>query len=156
MDISNTTNLQLNGLYQTAEWADFVTVVPLSGPNILKSFKDIGIVLVAEMSSENNLCDDYYKESIIEIAKYHNVSGIITQVGENTDRFLNFTPGVNLEKRGDGNGQKYRDINDAIVRDNCDIIIVGRGIYESTNPVSEIKKYKQKGWEAYISKNHDI
>ena len=49
--------------------------------------------------------------------------------------------------------QQYRTIEEAIIRDNCDIIIVGRGIIKSQNPRLETKKYKLEGWKYFINKN---
>ena len=40
----------------------------------------------------------------------------------------------------------------AIINDNCDILIVGRGIYESKDPVKTAEIYKFLSWNAYQNK----
>ena len=48
----------------------------------------------------------------------------------------NMTPGVSLTSKGEAD-QRYRSIHDV----DTDIIIVGRGIYRSDDPVDSVKKY---------------
>jgi orotidine-5'-phosphate decarboxylase len=52
-------------------------------------------------------------------------------------------------------GQQYRTPKQVIVDSDCDIIIVGRGIYGSGDIVSNAKQYQKAGWDAYLEKiNH--
>lgn len=53
-----------------------------------------------------------------------------------------------MEQTGDGQGQKWRGVEDAVQRDGNDIIIVGRGITGAMNPQSEAARYQQAGWKA--------
>ena len=63
-DIGNTCTLQLGGgAHRIADWADMVTVHALPGPSILKSLTSVGVVLVAEMSSEGSLTTTEYAQS---------------------------------------------------------------------------------------------
>ena len=62
---------------------------------------------------------------------------------------LYLTPGVNINISKDKIDQQYRTPDDAIIRDNCDIIIVGRGIYDSDEPEKTAEIYKFLAWNAY-------
>jgi orotate phosphoribosyltransferase len=55
--------------------------------------------------------------------------------------FIHFSPGINLNTNGDMLGQKYRTPQQAIEEDHVDCLIVGRGIYSSQDPLSELSKY---------------
>lgn len=52
----------------------------------------------------------------------------------------------------DGMGQQWRGIQEAIQRDRCDLIIVGRGITAAVDPVAEAKRYKELGWAALMER----
>ena len=68
-----------------------------------------------------------------------------------------------FKDKNDKSDQKYRTPEDAIIRDNCDIIIVGRGIYESREILKtgervkaycyEVKK-ELKGHQIFLSRAH--
>jgi orotidine-5'-phosphate decarboxylase len=60
------------------------------------------------------------------------------------------TPGVKLEAGGDALGQQYRTPKKALVDQGCDIIIVGRDIIESEDPISLAKKYQEAAWKTYL------
>ncbi len=62
-----------------------------------------------------------------------------------------FTPGVHLNINKDTKGQQYRKISEAIERDGCDFIIVGRGITESSNIKETANMYRQEGWRSYLN-----
>ena len=81
------------------------------------------------------------------------IVGLITQKRDSgDDSILYMTPGVNHESKKDLHDQKYRTPDDAILRDNCDIIIVGRGIYNSEEPKKIAEIYKFLAWNAYTMK----
>lgn len=64
-----------------------------------------------------------------------NVAGVVCQSRANNDvgdGFVYMTPGVHLSITQDGLNQNYRSVEDAINRDGCDVIIVGRGIINPT------------------------
>lgn len=60
--------------------------------------------------------------------------------------------GVNLEQTTDGKGQQWRGVEDAIRRDGNDIVIVGRGITNATDPKSEAERYQKAAWQAILSR----
>lgn len=62
--------------------------------------------------------------------------------------------GVKLVEGGDSLGQQYTTPEDVIRRKTCDIIIVGRGITESVDPVATAIHYQQAGYAAYVSLFH--
>ena len=62
----------------------------------------------------------------------------------------------NYTNKKDSHDQNYRTPEDAILRDNCDIIIVGRGIYESEDPKKTAEIYKFLSWNAYNMKIKNI
>lgn len=60
------------------------------------------------------------------------------------------TPGVSLEARNDTLGQQYRNPEQVILHDGCDIIIVGRSIIHAPNVAATAEEYRQAGWNAYL------
>ncbi len=162
-DIGNTVKKQYqDGTYHIADWAHITNAHTVPGPGIVEGLKEIGLhkgrglLLLAEMSSKGTLAKDTYTQESIEIGKQHKnfVIGFITTKKLLDDPgFINVTPGVRLTPGEDALGQQYLTPHDAIARGN-DIIIVGRGIYGSDNPVAEAKKYREAGWQAYQSRLH--
>jgi uridine monophosphate synthetase len=126
-----------------------------------------GLLLLAQMSSANNLLDARYTKACVEIAREHKsfVMGYIAQESLNDspdDAFLTLTPGCQLPPAGEDNltngtsrvngdrlGQQYNTPEKLIGRLGTDIIIVGRGILNAADPVAEAEWYREKGWEAY-------
>ena len=120
------------------------------------------LLLFAQMSSENNLMDAAYTQKSIEIAQQNRdfVIGFISQRSLNSaadDNFLCMTPGVKLPPpgaaadaiAGDGLGQQYRTPEQVILKDGCDVVIVGRGIIAANNRKSEAERYQAEAWKAY-------
>ena len=70
----------------------------------------------------------------------------------NDNSFLYLTPGISLNKKTDNMDQTFSTPDEAILQKNCDIIIVGRGIYDSSNPEEEAETYKLLAWNAYKHK----
>lgn len=62
---------------------------------------------------------------------------------------LHMTPGVQLSQGTDSLGQQYNTPESVVTKNGSDIIIVGRGIYGSSNPEIEAQKYREAGWLAY-------
>jgi uridine monophosphate synthetase len=144
-----------------------VTAHSLFGNESLNGLTDskVDIFLVAQSSSLNNLISDNYSKKTIKNGHLAKVPGFIcqnrieldnnynhNQYTYNPENFLHLTPGVNLNLSADKLGQMYRTPEEAIVRDKCDIIIVGRGIYASSNIEDTIKQYKTEGWYALIKR----
>jgi len=83
------------------------------------------------------------------------VTGFVCQNRQNCDAgdgFVYFTPGVSLSQKNDGKDQRYRDCNQAIYQQRCDVVIVGRGI--TLVPIEDSKtitqNYRDAAWEAIL------
>ena len=161
-DIGNTfKNQYQNGPLKIKDNTDMITAHGIAGEGVVKTFSDInidkskGLLLVYEMSSKNNLISSDYKNSLMKyVVNYtQDIIGLITQKRDiGPDNILYMTPGVSIKDKNDNSDQKYRTPEDAILRDNCDIIIVGRGIYNSDNVSKTVEIYKFLGWKAYKNK----
>lgn len=159
-DIGNTVKNQYSGgIYHIADWAEIINAHSLPGPGIVKGLAEVGrkknrgLLLIAEMSSADNLFDPAYIQSTLEIAETHAdfVIGFITQHSLSDDpHWINMTPGVKLNTGGDDLGQLYVTPEMAINQNGADIIIVGRGIMASENPQQEAQKYRETAWKCYL------
>ena len=163
-DIGSTVALQYGaGLYKISSWADIVTVHALPGEGVISGLKskltaDVekrGALLLAEMTSSGNLLSGGYIESTIEMGRKNRdfVVGFIAarRVVDEAEGFLVFTPGVSMDTKGDGLGQKYKTPAECI-KSGSDVIIVGRGIIKSKDIAAEARKYREAGWNAYLSR----
>jgi len=163
-DIGSTVRKQFrSGIYKIADWADFVTVHAIAGEAILDGlFGDLESprsgFLLAKMSAAGNLISENYTRQVLEIGKNRRevVSGFIG-FGENeteirklktkmADDLLLLMPGVNLQAKGDGLGQRYVTAA-AAVKGGADGIIVGRGIIQAENPATAAKQYREVAWQ---------
>ena len=161
-DIGQTVWQQYNrGMYRMVEWADFVTVHAISGPGIVQTLAepalahDHGLLLIGQMSTANNLYNEDLTQQVLEISAKHQdaVAGLIVQQGPKEHPGMIFmTPGVHLEAQGDHHDQQYRNPREAIMIDNCDLIIVGRGISQEPRRLIKAQAYRKAAWEAYIEK----
>jgi len=161
-DIGNTVKHQYqNGIYNIADWAHITNCHIIPGPGIIKGLKEIGLrknrglLLLAQMSSKDNLLDDEYTKKCIKMAKEHSdfVIGFIAQEKLIDDEnFITMTPGVKIASGTDDLGQQYNTPKKVIGDKKSDIIIVGRGIHEADNPTEEAIKYRDAGWQAYTKK----
>ncbi|VDM56549.1 unnamed protein product [Angiostrongylus costaricensis] len=166
----NTNLLQLKGALHVAEWADLVTVYATQGfESIGPAFRQVvldpayrlsGILLIAQLSTKGSLTSlpgytqgGYYVYFIFE-AYITKESIAVTEMGEaNQDvvcgficqarvsshpHMLHWTPDLYLQ---------------AIIRQQNDIVIVGRGVTSSTSPIQELTRYREAGWTALMAKN---
>lgn len=138
---------------QISSWADLITVHVVAGSLSIQALKpalnNTGIIVVAQMSTQDTLTSDEYVDKAIKIAEEHKdvVVGIVSQNKKPIDRGqLMFTPGINLSSTGDSKGQVYNSPEEAFSQRGIDIMIVGRGIYESENPTKWAEEYKKIGW----------
>lgn len=161
-DIGHTVKLQYEkGIYHIADWADMVNAHTLPGPGIIKALseaglpKNRGLLLLAEMSSENNLLDANYAKKTLAFAEQFPefVFGFIAQnkLSDNP-AWIYLTPGVQFQSKGDALGQQYVTPEKAIIENGVDVIIVGRGILQTDNPATAAKHYRKAGWDAYLKK----
>ncbi|KAL8842086.1 MAG: hypothetical protein Q9176_002778 [Flavoplaca citrina] len=123
-----------------------------------------GLLLLAQMSSENNLLNAEYTNACVSAARAHKdfVLGFIAQENLNADKkdeFLVFTPGVGFppdgkngvgaKNKGDGLGQQWRGPREVVRDEGADIVIVGRGIVNARDRASEAERYRQEAWKGY-------
>ena len=150
-DIGNTQELQFSyGIYKISNWADFVTSQVIGGYESLDCFRNVGVVAILSMSSKGTLTDQHYFEEAQKVAISHpNVIGGVSQK-QISEKLLLFTPGVNLDDKGDGKGQQYNTPQHVFKNLQTDFMIVGRGIYKANNPEKSALDYKMKGWDAYL------
>jgi len=164
-DIGNTVALQMTGgVHHIHDWADIVTVHAVAGPGTLSALQSIkhssshsgkiAVLLLAEMSSKGSLATGAYTQAVLEMGKQNKdtVIGFICSqklVGVD-ESFLFCTPGVQFASEGDAHGQQYNTPESVIGgTKNSDVIIVGRGVYQSSHPKEEAVKYRDAGWAAY-------
>lgn len=141
--------ISLKQLNYISSFADIVTVHGICGNQLLNEFKNIGILLIHQLSIEGNLIDTIYSNKVKEFAKNHdNIVGFVSQTKVLED-YLTFTPGINLDSiKTDNKGQIYKSIKET----NSDIFIVGRAIYESDDIVKITKYYQTEAfnkWKYY-------
>lgn len=158
-DIGNTVKQQYQkGIYHIADWAHIVNAHTLPGPGIISGLQEVGLkmqrglLLLAEMSSAGNLLDDSYAKKTLHMAEQFPefVMGFISQKRLSMDpSWIYMTPGIQLDEGKDALGQQYNTPAKAIIENETDIIIVGRGIIQAKDPVLLAKKYRQAGWDAY-------
>lgn len=148
-DIGNTVVHQLQGRTKIVEWADLVTVHGIAGAGTIEAIRkvrsDIGIVLVAEMSSKDNLIDDSYTSNVIRLAEQFpdNVVGFVAQRKlTGNSKHYTFTPGVSLDAQEDSLGQTYSH-PERVMAAGADFLIVGRDIYTNPEPEKRILEYKR-------------
>ena len=159
-DIGSTVVSQYaKGIYKIADWANITNAHTLPGLGMIKALKTVGspkgnaLLLLAQMSTKDNLLTPEYTQETIQFAKCHPdfVIGFIAQKKLlDAPGFLYFTPGVHLEHKKDALDQQYITPWNAIVKNQTDVIIVGRGICAAKDPQEAAKKYKKAGWDAYL------
>jgi uridine monophosphate synthetase len=161
-DIGNTVLHQVrDGVYNISQWADIINAHTLPGEGVISGLRegckgrDIGLLLLAQMSSKGNLFSSEYTQKTVDLA-YKNsdfVCGFIAQERlTDSDSLITMTPGVQIQAIGDNLGQSY-NTPDYVVNDKgSDIIIVGRGIYKSENPKQAAIEYQELGWAAFMRK----
>lgn len=121
----------------------------LGPPPFLRS-----LLLLAQMSSADNLLTPQYTTSCVKHARAHKdfVMGFIAQQSLNSeqdDNFITMTPGVQLAAGGDGLGQQYNTPRKVIAEGGTDVIIVGRGILGAQDRRKMALDYRKQGWTAY-------
>lgn len=158
-DIGNTVSHQVSkGIYKISQWADIINCHIVPGEGIIDGLrssvagKETGLILIAQMSSKGNLATGDYTKQAVELGQKHKdiVFGFICTSSVCSDpQFVHLTPGVNLGKSGDSTGQQYNTPEEVICNKGSDVIIVGRGIYEASDPVQKAREYQQAGFASY-------
>lgn len=167
-DIGNTVSLQFSkGIYKISDWADIINAHSIIGEGIISGLasvsKNSALILLAQMTPEGNLFTENYMKKTVEMAKQYPdfVCGFIGSSDKpevqkemknlGGEDFLIFTPGISLISKKDNLKQTYNTPQKAVAN-GTDIIIVGRGIYNSENPKLEAEKYRIEGWNYYKDK----
>lgn len=161
-DIGSTVRNQYSqGLYKIKDWAQLTNAHGVPGDGVVKGLREASggceraCLLIAQMSSSGALTNQGYSQSIVAMAKENDdfVIGFISTTAVCDDpKYLHMTPGVNLSVSGDSLGQQYLTPDEVVGKRNCDIIIVGRGIFQSSDPVASAIKYKEAGFKAYLTR----
>lgn len=147
------------GVYKIADWAHIVTVHALFGSGLIEGLKAVGlpkgrgVFVLAELSAQGNLIDDEYTAQAVELAQQHKnfVIGFISQKRLiDDDSFLCIMPGIHIAAASDALGQQYKTPEVAI-QAGADIIIVGRGVTEASDPLATAEVYRKRAWDAYFS-----
>jgi uridine monophosphate synthetase len=159
-DIGNTVLHQVrDGVYRIAQWADIINAHALPGEGIVAGLRegckerDIGLLMLAQMSSKGNLFSEEYTKQTVAMAQANQdfVMGFIAQEKLVDDvSLVTMTPGVQMQASGDDLGQNYNNPDDIIGGKGSDIIIVGRGIYKASDPQQAAKLYQKSAWNAYL------
>lgn len=127
--------------YHSQKLIDYISILPMGGELSLSSLLDldIGIFLLAEMSSKDNFFNSNITTNILQLMKKYpnNIAGIINQKIEPfiiKYPMLSITPGISMGNKTtkDSMGQQYRNISD--LKGKTDIFVIGRAIYQSNNP----------------------
>ena len=171
-DIGNTVRLQASGgPFKITQWADFINAHTLPGPGIIDGLykacmsqdkeqgenqdmvmRDIGLLLLAQMTSKDNLFTPEYQHKTIEMSENYPdfVAGWITnqRLTDNPDH-VHFTTGVKITEQSDGLGQQYKTPQVAI-ENGADVVIVGRGVIKASDQKTMSKLYKDISWEAVL------
>lgn len=152
-DIGQTVAMQFRGgIYRIADWADIVNAHIVPGPGIIEGLEGSNLLLLAEMSSQGTLAKGLYSRKAVALAEEYpkTVMGFVSlrklsrQAG-----MIHFTPGVKLKPGKDRLGQKYRTIDEILIKNQSDIIIVGRDITHAANLKQQAALYRDMGWKAY-------
>jgi len=156
-DIGNTVLDQYRGgLYNIADWAPITNAHLVPGEGIVQGLAKVGVpkgnglLLLAEMSSKGTLAKGDYTQTAVEWAKRYPefvIGFICTQKLTEDPTLIHMMPGVKLGDDKDALGQQYLTPERAIER-GADIVIVGRGITESGDPVAAAKRYRDAAYNA--------
>jgi len=152
-DIGQTVSLQYRGgIYRIADWADIVNAHIVPGPGIIEALKGASVLLLAQMSSKGTVAKGAYTKTAVSLAEKHpeTVMGFISlKKLSRQPGMIHFTPGVQLKEGKDSLGQKYRTVDEVLIKNQSDIIIVGRDIVRAKKPKQQASIYRERGWKAY-------
>jgi len=169
-DIGKVAKSQMKGIFGINSWADVVTSHSVSGPDVVDgiaaAWEDVerigGVLLLAQMSSRENLISADYTAATLEIgsgsphvigyigngSSSNEVSTLRSLVGEGK---MIWTPGVSLTSSEGSLGQRYGSPRDAVIA-GSDAIIVGSGIHQADSPSEAAEAYAESSWEALMER----
>lgn len=148
--------------FRISDWADAVTVHVVAGASCIEALKatgkldKVGLIVIAEMSTQDTLTSADYTMQALAISQRHSdaVLGVVAQERrpQLENNLLLFTPGIHASSKGDKHGQTYNLPAHAVRMRGVDVMIVGRGIYQSENPAQAAAEYQKIGWESYLGR----
>jgi hypothetical protein len=126
-------------------------VEEIEGLKKIGAKKGRGLLLLAEMSSSGTTAKGSHTKKAVALGEAHPdfVCGFIS-LRKLSDQpgMIHFTPGVKLEKGKDSLGQKYRIIEEVLVKNKSDVVIIGRDILQDADPVKTAAVYRERAWNA--------
>lgn len=157
-DIGAIVEKQIYSISRNYNELDIVTTLPIAGQGVLDAIKNkthhVGVLIVCQLSNAGNLIDESYTKKCVDLGMLNSVTtGFICQRRVHDDnKYIYITPGVRIDEttKHDGRDQRYRTPTQAICRDGCDVIIVGRGITNSKNPGVTAQKYAKVSYNSYL------
>ena len=141
-DIGHTVNHQVK-YYESIR--DFISIVPMGGALSIPNNTSLGIFLLCEMSSKNNLLTPITTQTILSTIETNKeqISGLICQSSELFRLSIpTIMPGIHLKKSTDELGQCWSDPTKLTYIPT--FYVVGRAITNSLDPIKEINNYKEK------------
>lgn len=160
-DIGQTVSLQYEkGIYNIAAWADLINAHIVPGPGIIEGLKKIGLplgrglILIAQMSSCGTCAKGVFAKQAVQLGESHSdfVLGFIALRKLSAHPgMIHLTPGVKLQAGRDALGQRYRTIEEILVKNQSDIIIVGREITQASDPLEMARAVRKRAWDSRIS-----
>ena len=149
--------------FSIAEWADAVTVHAIAGSSSIEALRstghlsNIGLILIAEMSTKDALTSEAYTEQVLRIAEKNKdvVLGVVAQnYRPQSAALMLFTPGIHTNPKSDEYGQVYKQPSEAFTKRGVDVMIVGRGVYRAKDVAQKAAEYRKIGWESYQKRIH--
>ena len=152
--------------------AHLVTTHEVQGFHALKAINDIaqqlyeedgiprGAISLLYMTSEGHHFGPIFEDLIEDANKYCAAGGVVAGSSPNALQYacgkldlgiLIFSPGIKIKGKKGERGQTYGHPFNAVTH-GTDIIIVGSGIYGSSDPVKAAREYRKEGWEGYLER----
>jgi len=138
-DTGNTIENQIK-FYENCR--DYISIAPTSGSYSLNIDTSLGMFVLCEMSTKDNLFNPLTTQKILSMidTTHSNICGLIGQSEELFQLPIpTIMPGINLKKRTDNKGQCWRNPNDLLSKPT--FYVVGRGITDSIDPQKELIYY---------------
>lgn len=157
--VADISYISIQKIKNYVEYADYITYHCLLGDELPKSLKktynNLRLIGVVEMSTKNSLIDNYY------ISKIETQLGlmdgcVIQKNGLNIFKSklpITFSPGISIHSNSDEHNQVYKN---PLKEKVGEFWIIGRGIYLEKNKEEISKKYAELGWSYFLNFNIDF
>ena len=159
-------NQYTKGAFNIIEWAHIVNAHGISGPGVIDGLRSQvdeygmmdqrGLLLMARMSTKDNLFTPEYTQKILDMAENapDYVMGFVAAGDKLAEiapkvapQYIIVTPGVRMSETGDHFDQTY-DTPEHRVAQGADLIVVGRDIHQQPKPLAQARKYREAAWKA--------